>query len=155
MKKILHLIVIALTALSLSSCLEHGLVELDTYDGCEVTSVYGVYHRYYLSTTIPVSGERQVAQAPLDVSNPVQDVNACTYTFDVSLPTNFPASENGSVNVSKLVVILNISTAAVIEPVDGAPTLGVPGDWSKPNKYKITAGDGTTKTWTVTLNFKK
>ncbi|MDE7236705.1 MAG: hypothetical protein K2N66_02660, partial [Paramuribaculum sp.] len=52
---------------------------------------------------------------------------------------------------SELVVVLNISTAAVIEPLDGAPALGVPGDWSKPNKYQITAANGKKKVWTVTL----
>ena len=154
MKKILNLILIAMSAVFLSSCLEHNLVDLDTYDEGNVTGVYGVYHRYYLGSTIPVNGERQVTQAALTVSNPVQDVNSSTYSFDVSLPTNFPESERSSVNVSKLVVILNISTAAIIEPVDGSPTLGAPGDWSKPNRYKVTAADGSEKVWTVTLNYK-
>lgn len=45
--------------------------------------------------------------------------------------------------MSNVVVSLNISTAAMIQPIDGAAVLGKPGDWSKPNKYEITAADGS------------
>ncbi|WP_410520867.1 DUF5018-related domain-containing protein [Bacteroides cellulosilyticus] len=31
--------------------------------------------------------------------------------------------------------------------------MGKPGDWSKPNKYEITAADGSKKVWTITAYF--
>lgn len=43
----------------------------------------------------------------------------------------------------------SISTAARLTPLDGAPKLGVPGDWSKPNKYLVTAASGAQKEWTI------
>ena len=43
----------------------------------------------------------------------------------------------------------NLSTAAVIAPQDGAPTLGVPGDFSTTRRYLVTAANGTKKDWTI------
>ncbi len=153
MKRIQTLLVMALSLMLFSSCLEHNLVDLDTYDECYITGVYGVYHRYYLDTVIPGSGEKQVTQASLTVADKIQDTDAGTYSFSISLPSNFPEGQKSSVSASNLVVILNISTAAVIEPMDGAPILGAPGDWSKPNKYKVTGGGGSSKIWTVALKY--
>ena len=59
--------------------------------------------------------------------------------------SNFPAEERPKFTMSNVVVSLNISTAAMIQPIDGAAVLGKPGDWSKPNKYEITAADGSKK----------
>ena len=52
---------------------------------------------------------------------------------------------------SNVVVAVTISTAATIKPINGAPKLGVPGDWSKDNQYEVTAADGTKKTWTIVV----
>ena len=43
----------------------------------------------------------------------------------------------------------NLSTAAVIAPQDGAPTLGTPGDFSTTRRYVVTAAYGTKKDWTI------
>lgn len=138
-----------------SSCLDMNLKELDTYDGCDITSVQGVYYRYYLNTVIPVTGEKQVKQVGLTVANSKVDPEAATCTFDVKIPSNFPETEIANVNASYIVVVFNISTAAIIEPVGNSPILGAPGNWSAPNQYKITAANGDTKVWTVSLNLVK
>ena len=44
---------------------------------------------------------------------------------------------------------VNLSTAAVIAPQDGAPTLGTPGDFSTTRRYVVTAANGTKKDWTI------
>ena len=46
-------------------------------------------------------------------------------------------------------VAVGLSTAARISPLNGSPTLGVPGDWSKPNTYVVDAANGTRKNWTI------
>jgi len=51
-------------------------------------------------------------------------------------------------------VIVNISTAAIVSPIEGAPQFGKPGDWSKPNRYKVKAANGDEQIWTVSLTFK-
>lgn len=139
----------------MTSCLERNFVELDTYNGCNITSIQGVYYRYKLDTKLPGSGENQVAQSTLQVSNAKYDTASGACTCDATLPSNFPESQKGAISANNLVVVLNISTAAVIKPVGSAPALGTPGDWSKANQYEVIAADGTKKTWTVTVNFSK
>lgn len=154
MKKYLNIAFVLLAAVLLTSCLKSGLRDLDTYSGNDITGIVGVYHRYYSTDKIPASGEYAVRQTALNVSNTHIDEEAATCEFDVSIPTNFPADEDVSnVSAATMVVVLNISTAAVIKPLNGAPALGAPGDWSRPNQYRITAANGDKKTWTITLNF--
>lgn len=151
MKKILNILMLLLCAAVTTSCLESNLDDLDTYDGADITGLAGVYYRYYGTETIPASGEVQVKQVSLNYGNFKSDTDAATCEFACQLPSNFPSSEKANFSLSNVVVVLNISTAAVIKPVDGAPKLGVPGDWSKPNKYEVTAANGDKKTWTCTL----
>lgn len=130
----------------MSSCLESGLEDLDTYSNCDVTSGE-VYWRYYGDAVIPASGEKQVKQVRL-ASAKIQDADNCTFTIQYVLG-NIPEAERANFTQSKAVVALTISTASTIKPIGDAPTLGVPGDWSKSNQYEVTAADGTKKTWTI------
>lgn len=135
-----------------TSCLKHGLDELEVYSENDIVSVQGVYWRWLGSEKIPGSGEQQVLQKQLNVRDAKVDKEAATVDFKYQIPSNFPKDQVSQVTASKLVVIFNISPAAVIEPVEGAPKLGAPGDWSKANKYKVTAADGSAKMWTVTVS---
>lgn len=45
--------------------------------------------------------------------------------------------------LSKLWVYVNISEAAIVKPLDGAPTLGKPGDYTQDRMYRVTAADGS------------
>lgn len=151
--KLVTLGVTLLVAILATSCLEANLPAIDTYDGKTIESINGVYHRYYGTADIPASGEKEVKQHQLTIvkGSEKKDAEAGTYTFDVQVPTNLPKDQIGKVKADNLVVILNISTAAIIEPVEDSAPLGVPADWSKPNKYKITAANGDTQIWTVSL----
>lgn len=151
MKTILNFIILALTSMALSSCLESDLEELDTYTGKDITGVAGVYHRYYGTDKIPGSGEVQVLQVALNYGNFEANSETGTCKFTCQIPSNFPEPQLSHFSLSNVVVVLNISTAAVIKPIEDAPKLGVPGDWSKPNKYEVTAADGSKKIWTCTL----
>lgn len=156
MKKYIKIAINAiLLIITCTSCLENGLDDLDTYTGKEITSIVGTYHRYYSSDIIDASGEQAVKQIALSISNTNIDTKIGTCTFDVAIPTNFPEAESDKVSAQNLVVILNISTASVIEPIGGAPKLGAPGDWSKPNQYRITAANGSKQDWTITLTLNK
>ena len=61
----------------------------------------------------------------------------------------FTETIRGQVSLASLVGKFNISTAAAIEPVEGSPTLGIPGDFSAPRKYRVTAANGASQVWTV------
>lgn len=153
MKRSIQILWVLVISLLSTSCLTNKLDEIDTYEGNDIRSVTGVYHRYYGTETIPGSGEVKVHQSQLQVSskNVVIDNKAGTVDIKASIPTNFPVAQKPLVKISSLVVVLNISTAATIEPLDGSAKLGVPADWSKSNRYRVTAANGTTKDWTVTL----
>ena len=148
MKKYLYLIAAMFMAVLSTSCLESGLDELDEYSGCDITNG-NVYWRYYGDGKIPASGEQQVKQVYLAASR-TQDVENCVYTIRY-VTGNIPEAERGNFTESKAVVAVTISTAATIKPINGAPKLGVPGDWTKDNQYEVTAADGTKKTWTIVV----
>ena len=148
MKKLINILFTLLLAVVATSCLENGLEELDTYTDCDITSGE-IYWRYYGTDVIPGSGEIQVKQVRL--ARAVEQ-DADNNTFYIRYVTgNLPADQVSAFTTSKVVIAVTISTAAVIKPIDGAPTLGVPGDWSKPNKYEVTAANGNKKVWTIVV----
>lgn len=148
MKKLINILFTLLLAVVATSCLENGLEELDTYTDCDITSGE-IYWRYYGTDVIPGSGETQVKQVRL--ARAVEQ-DADNNTFYIRYVTgNLPADQVGAFTTSKVVIAVTISTAAVIKPIDGSPVLGVPGDWSKPNKYEVTAANGDKKVWTIVV----
>ena len=156
MKRYISAIFCALLAMvTLSSCLEHGFEELDVYSGADITGVQAVYYRYKGDNTHAINGEPQVIQVTLSRSNQVIDNEVGTISVTARPASNFPAAQLPNLSAENLVVALNISTAAVIAPIEGSPKLGVPADWSKPNRYRVTAADGTTKDCTVTVTLVK
>ncbi|MBR5174521.1 MAG: hypothetical protein IKW89_01160 [Bacteroidales bacterium] len=154
MKSLKYIIIAAVLALSFTSCLEYNLKPLDVYDGADITGAY-VYYRYMdNSKTFPLSGAHAVKQSTLTVKNTI-DPASRTCNITASIPSNFPEAEKGNISASKLVVAVNISTAAVITPTGGSPALGTPADWSSPHKYIVEAADGTQKEWTITVTLNK
>ena len=148
MKKIFNILAMLFMALLATSCLEHDLEELETYSDCDITSGE-IYWRYYGTDVIPGSGETQVKQVRL-----ARAVSADqeTNTFYIRYVTgNLPESEVSKFTQSNVVIAVSISTAAIITPLEGSPKLGVPGDWSKPNKYEVKAANGDKKTWTIVV----
>lgn len=141
-------------ALSCTSCLESNFEELGTYDGNDITAGYAWY-RYKGDNKINASGEQQVIQKQLQRTGQVIDNEAATCALQFKVPTNFSEAEKNGVNINNIVVAVDISTAAVMSPVDGSPKLGVPADWSTPHKYLVKAADGKTKIWTISVTLTK
>lgn len=161
MKKYLSIIGIMLFAIfGMTSCLEHGLDDLEAFDTADIENWPVAYYRYYTGDEMAVNGEQQVKQIQLTRTAGEYDFDEENKTgepfFNITVaPNNVPEEEKANVDAKNLVVVLTISTAATVTPVDGAPKLGVPGDWSKPNKYKVTAANGNSRIWTVTVNLQK
>lgn len=155
MKKIFNKIFILISFVFLtSSCLTNGLEKLENFDSKDITGIVGVYHRYLgqPDDIIPGTGEVHVYQKPLQCLKSEIDSEKGLAFFEVKVvPEYLPALEVSKVSISKLVVVLSVSLASVIQPVEGNAILGVPADWSRPNKYIITAADGSKKNWTVEL----
>lgn len=154
-KNFINTFILMLLTLLNVSCLEGNLDDLDTYKGNDITGVAGVYHRYYSTGVIPGSGEQKVLQTNLNFDNFQSNSESGTCSFDFSMPTNFPEDQKTKFDPQKMVVMLNISTASICKPIEGSTVLGIPGDWSKPNKYLIIAANGDEKVWTITANYKR
>ena len=159
--KVYKMIAAAVAALCLTSCLESHLEELPTYDGNDIVSVAGVIYRFYTGNVIDASGEEEIAQYVLNNTNTV-DKEAAKVEVNVTIPSNLPADQRDKVSLSYkkgdrqgLGLIVNLSAAAVITPLNGAPILGAPGDWSKANQYEVMAADGSKKIWTITMTLNK
>lgn len=155
MKKFLNIFTTLMLAVLATSCLERNLEELETFSGADITGLQGCYWRYYGTETNPGSGELEVKQVRIasghwEVTSETE--TAAEAQFDIQFNQNFPKDQRPKFTTKQLMVVFNISQAAVIKPIEGAPVLGKPGDWSKPNKYEVTAADGTKKIWTVKLD---
>ena len=76
-------------------------------------------------------------------------------TCKLTVPTasgSFTDAVRQNVSLSNLIAYIDLSTAARIMPLNGAPKLGSPGDFSsKEFKYQVTAADGTKREWTIKI----
>ncbi len=154
------IILIAILAMIFSSCLKSGLEDLPEFEGKEITGVTRIEYRFVGERVSEASGQKIVEYVELKQSTaPEIDTDNATVKISVVVPstnTIFTQAEREKCSNKNVVVIVGLSTAARISPLDGAPKLGVPGDWSKPNKYKVTAADGSSKDWTIeVVKFEK
>lgn len=143
-KYILSLFVAIMSVFGFSSCLTSGIDDYEeSFDGADITGA-NIYYRW-----MDASGnvqQKRIARA-LDIDDEEQ---VCTILYAIQGALNAEQSQDFE-TLKKVVVVLDISTAAVVKPVGDSPVLGVPGDWSKPNQYEITAANGTKKIWTVAV----
>lgn len=130
--------------------------DLPAYGEAEISKV-GAYHRYYTTEKDALTGEFKTAEKELERTNEFNSDNGVA-TAVFSIPGaggTFTEAERAKVSLNNLVVFFNVSTAARVTPIEGAPKLGAPADWTKEHKYKVMAADGTTKIWTIKVSLKK
>ncbi len=150
MKKALkYLLTLFVAVFSLTSCLESNLEDLETYNGAEILTF-----SFECRFIDPESNKLRVTKMNGDCS---VDTDEATVTCDIVVPasneTSLSDEERAQVDLTALVGYCDISTAATLKPLDGAPVLGKIADWSDSEfKYQVTAADGTKKTWTVIIN---
>jgi len=137
-----------------TSCLKAGLDELPAFTDANISNIYFEY-RYQDPGKLWTDGTATVQYLALVFTTKNIDANANTINVTLKVPAasgSFTSAERAKVGITNIVCMTNISAAAKIEPVDGAPLLGKPGDFSAPRKYLVTAADGTTaKTWTIVV----
>jgi hypothetical protein len=152
MKK--YLFIIAVLA-GMTSCLKSGLDELPAFDEADITGVFFEYRYIY---TRPDGGMEVKNQT---LTNSASNINKeqATVTVTVNVPeanSTFTESERNKVSINSLIARMDLSTAAKVEPVEGAPALGSPGNFASSAKYKVTSADGkTSKTWTLSVTLVK
>ncbi len=160
MKKIYSIAIVGLL-FSMSSCLKAGLDEnLPKFKDAFITDVFMEYR--FEDPTATSGGSPVVRIVNLNVTGKqfkrLEDTPGAatdSVIFDVQVPAasgSFTTAERDKVNLSNLVFMSNISTAATMSAIEGAPRPGVPGDFSQPRKYELKAADGSVRIWTIRVN---
>jgi len=155
MKSLLNLFAIAMLGVIGASCLKDDLSGKYNSSLAEMTD-FRLYFRWQ-DTTVDQRGTPKEATRILIKAVQLSytkkiDAVARTLQITPTLPSGFPPKYAKTVSIANLWGVAYISSAAVIVPLNGAPRLGAPGDYSKPATYEITAANGNKKTWTVTVN---
>ncbi len=151
MIKLIKSSLLLMLVLVCSSCLKGNLDDLPAFEEANITDVKFDF-RYKDSSDEWITGEPIVKVVALTVENKVINAEAGTITCTITVPPadgSFTEEIRNTVALTNLVGKFNLSTAAVIAPQDGAPTLGVPGDFSTTRRYLVTAANGTKKDWTI------
>lgn len=144
-------IILSAVMLSFSSCIDWGLEELPVYEEANILE-FNLEYRYVDTND---NGFERLAVVTLPTTTEIDDVNH-TVTVDASIPDpsgSFTQEEREKVSLSNLVAYAKISPAAKLQPMNGAPQLGKPGDFTQEREYRVTAADGkTVYTWKVKIN---
>lgn len=149
MKKI-YLILMILTILT-PGCINWGLEELPTYQEADILD-FDFEYRY------TVKNDNGVEQLAVKTLNTDATISGNTVNNNVTVPApsgSFTENIAAQVSLTNIIGYVKLSTAALIEPLEGAPELGTKGDYSKTLKYKVTAANGETKIWTVNTTLSR
>lgn len=150
MKSIVNYISILGLCLIFSSCLKSGLDDLPAYSDAEITNM-----KFEYRWIDDVNGNEQMQVVQMSVENTIDD-DAGTIDSKITVPdasADFSDDIRQNVELSNLVGYADISLAAVITPLNGAPTFGGVADFSDtPVQYEVVAADGTSKIWTLTIS---
>lgn len=157
--KMKYLLILGM-ALSLSSCLKYGLEEnLPKFKDALITEVFMEYR--FEDSKATSGGSPLVRNVTLTLTQKqfkrkenTAGASLDSLIFNVTVPAAsgaFTAEEKAKVSKNRLVLMTNISPAATMEALEGAPQPGLPGDFSQPRKYKITAANGDSRIWVVKI----
>lgn len=150
MKKILKYIPILLFSIFFSSCLEHGLEDLPTFEEAKITNMRFEY-RWINEASEYSKLELKQLNTNVEIDTIANTVN-CTITVP-AVKDNFTESVRSNVSLVNIVGYADISTAAVMKPIGDAPILGTVGDFSKSDiQYEVKAADGTIKIWSLSVS---
>jgi len=151
MKKLLKYIPLIVLSVLFSSCLKSGLDDLPAFSDAEIDNF-----RFEYRWIKQVAGNDQLKVVQITTVKTIDSAAgtiACTLTVP-AVSADFPAEVRDNVTLSNLVGYADISLAATMAPLDGAPALGEIADFSSASsyQYEVTAADGTKKIWTLTIS---
>lgn len=142
--------------LLLTSCLKSGLDDIENSDLCAISSITMEYR--WISQN--ANGYDQLSRQQMTLSKNTPDENN-EIRFTVTVPainSSFPKAVRDHVELDGLYMIAVISPAAKIQPLDGAPKLGVPGNFEigKDYQYEVIAANGKSAIYHIVIeNFVK
>ena len=103
MKKIFYSLLLILSVISLSSCLEGNLDELPLYEEAEIASVSTVRYRYISDEKSPSSDEFLVKEVDLSYTSDI-DSNAGIVNIYVTISEEFPTDQLNKLSKKELVI---------------------------------------------------
>ena len=142
MKKLINTVLLLFLIGTVSSCLKSGLDDLEAYNEAEITNLNFEYRWWD-------EAKDQMAVKTLNIEKQIsKDDNLITCKLTVPTASgSFTDAVRQNVSLSNLIAYIDLSTAARIMPLNGAP-----GDFSaKEFKYQVTAADGTKREWTIKI----
>lgn len=174
MKAIVRIVVVLLILpLTLTSCLYSGLDEMQNSSDKELMSVKYTYRFLYNDTIKKGTPNEEIQNGRVcevvfnQKSEKIEEGGLTgfntTLTYDVNGiqkggPTGSVTKEMLFDSFKKLIVkdgiqrlwvSLSISDAALVKPLNGAPKLGAPGDFSKDRTYRLEAADGSSQDYLI------
>ncbi len=145
-------ILLILSVLLFSSCLKSDWEDQIYSTECELTNVEFEYRW----TVAVVDGVEALKFKSMSLKKNI-DRESQTVTIEITVPAaggDFTEEIREQVNLTNLACLWTVSTGASVRPLDGAPRLGAPGDYSQPRKYRITSASGEYKDWTLVTTLK-
>ena len=151
MRKLIQFLSVILMVNIISCQKEEGASK---YEESDITAVQGVAYHYIVEEKVGSNIQKIVKHLNLAIKANLNKENKLI-TIEATVPASrgsFSDEERAKVSLKNLAVSVSISTAAKIYPIGDASTLGIPADWSKPNKYRVEANNGNSSEWTIEVN---
>lgn len=153
MKNIFKFAMLCMLPVFFGSCLKKDLPEVTNSSLNNITDFRLLYK--YQDTIVDNAGTPN--ENTRIVVNTVQldgtvTISGNTVNVTPGFPSGFPQSEKPKVTLTHIWGVAYIPDAATIAPLNGAPELGTPGDYSSPVTYRVTAADGSTQDWTISVS---
>ncbi|NWJ51686.1 MAG: hypothetical protein HXX14_12575 [Bacteroidetes bacterium] len=96
---------------------------------------------------------KSVTLAKMSTTGLIQGSISQTNQNDTTSFTNTVIVNDKTIDLTNIWASANLETGCTIEPLEGATEFGKYGNFSKSNKYKVTAPSGRSATWTVIAKF--
>lgn len=154
MKKIIFLLSLLL---SMTSCLEHGLEEVESSALCDLSNVEFEYRwtKEVIGSDGNPTGVHELHYKPMTVVRTKDEANhKMDIKITVPMPDNkdFTNEVRQQVSLQNLVGMFTVSAAASVKPQGNAPVLGIVGDFSgKTYTYRVVAASGDYMDWVINI----
>lgn len=140
-----------LISLLFGACLKKDALDVEEFNNNDINDVAGIWYRYVVQ-----EGERDVLKK-VELNGIVRTVDKDNRTIVIKVTpsqnvlNSIPPDQRSGLSLKNIAVVVSLPTAARVFPVGSSPKLGVNGDWSQPNKYKVQAANGSEAEWTIHL----
>ncbi|MCL3780965.1 hypothetical protein EMN47_11280 [Prolixibacteraceae bacterium JC049] len=140
MRKIILLLMVIV---GVSSC-RLGLDELPLYEETEIIKAWGL-KREVVTTTVQEKERTTVVQTKLDSKMVSNEIDAENKIVSIVFEED--------VDLTNIIIAVDISRGAIIEPLEDSNKLGIVANWTNPQKYLVTAANNDfKKEWTITIS---